>query len=314
MLRIRTALMIALFVAIADAATKSNPSTYSYRLVFVIACLAAWYVFSTSVNDLADEEIDQINLKGYHERPLANKQTTRSKLWNLGAASALATILFALPLGATATYAAFGGLILSYIYSMPPLQISHHGFVATTLLPLGYIALPCVLVLQANNAILDDSKIILFAALYISFMGRIILKDFRDVIGDRKFGKRTFIVRHGAKATCAVSGALFVVGSGIMMYRFRAMPLLAALLLPYTAIILFALRQLSLETRVKRQVSFVGLVGRLANGAALLAISGLYYELERTPNTILYSALFVGVALFGLSAAYALYAPLLAKK
>ena len=37
----------------------------------------------------------------------------------------------------------------------------------------------------------------LLAGLYVGFIGRILLKDFRDVRGDALFGKRTFLVRHG---------------------------------------------------------------------------------------------------------------------
>lgn len=50
-------------------------------------------------------------------------------------------------------------------------------------------------------------------ALYLGFIGRILLKDFRDVRGDALFGKRTFLVRHGRRATCAVSAGCLVTGN-----------------------------------------------------------------------------------------------------
>jgi hypothetical protein len=41
--------------------------------------------------------------------------------------------------------------------------------------------------------------------LYVGFIGRIMLKDFPDVRGDALFGERTFLVRHGWRATCATT-------------------------------------------------------------------------------------------------------------
>lgn len=42
------------------------------------------------------------------------------------------------------------------------------------------------------------TDLLLLAGLYAGFIGRIVLKDFRDVRGDALFGKRTFLVRHVA--------------------------------------------------------------------------------------------------------------------
>jgi 4-hydroxybenzoate polyprenyltransferase len=58
---------------------------------------------------------------------------------------------------------------------------------------------------------------LILIALYISFIGRIILKDFRDVKGDAKFGKRTFILRHGRGATCLASALGLTIGSTILL-------------------------------------------------------------------------------------------------
>ena len=59
----------------------------------------------------------------------------------------------------------------------------------------------------------ESPDLALLAALYVGFVGRIVLKDFRDVVGDRLFGKRTFLVRHGRRTTCVLSAACWVGGT-----------------------------------------------------------------------------------------------------
>jgi 4-hydroxybenzoate polyprenyltransferase len=53
--------------------------------------------------------------------------------------------------------------------------------------------------------------------LYVGFIGRILLKDFRDVVGDAMFGKRTFLVRHGRRATCALSVGCWTLGTALLV-------------------------------------------------------------------------------------------------
>lgn len=310
MLRFRTALLIALFVAIADAGTKTNPTHYSSRLLLVLITLAAWYILGTSINDLADEAIDQVNLKGNANRPLINGQASRRSLWLLAGGACLIAMGLAYSLGITSLLITIGAICLSYVYSMPPIQISHRGIVAPLVLPLGYVAYPFLLTLIANKASFNSSRFWLLTGLYISFIARIILKDFRDVKGDAKFGKRTFIVRHGPVATCIVSSICWIIGTSILAVRFWSWPLLAILLLPFAAAILYCLRWLSQERRLKQQVQLVGLIGRLGNGAALLVLTALYYELEPTKKTI-YRILLIGIALLGVSSAYSLYQTLI---
>ena len=59
------------------------------------------------------------------------------------------------------------------------------------------------------------------AGLFMLFMGRLFLKDFRDEKGDRATGKRTFLVRHGSKATLIISGGLMAIGVAAMLFASR---------------------------------------------------------------------------------------------
>jgi 4-hydroxybenzoate polyprenyltransferase len=309
MLRLRTALLILLFVAIADAASKNSTSSYSPNLLLAVLTLAAWYIFGTSINDLADEAIDKINLQGNPNRPLINQKTTRSHLWLMSLFSASMVVVTSSFFGTRALAISLGALILSYIYSMPPIRLSYRGIIAPLFLPLGYVVYPFYMTFIANHARFNKGDLILLLAMYISFIGRIILKDFRDVKGDRKFGKRTFIVRHGALATCAASGTAWMIGYGLIMWRFANWTLLSLTVLPFVIGIMYCLRLLSREPKLTRQVQFVGLIGRLANGTALLILTALYYELSPDKSP-LYPVLLVGMVVFNLQTAYVLYKPL----
>ena len=60
--------------------------------------------------------------------------------------------------------------------------------------------------------------LLLLAGLYAGFVGRILLKDFRDVRGDALFGKRTFLVRHGRGATCTLSAIFMTLGVSVLPF------------------------------------------------------------------------------------------------
>ena len=86
------------------------------------------------------------------------------------------------------------------------------------LLPLGYVAVPYLLGIFAVRSTITPNDLLLLGGLYAGFIGRIVLKDFRDVRGDALFGKRTFLVRHGRRATCIFSAAFLVLGVGVLPF------------------------------------------------------------------------------------------------
>ena len=136
----------------------------------------------------------------------------------------------------------------------------------------------------------------------MSFIGIIILKDFRDVIGDAKFGKRTFLVRHGNKVTCIIAGGASTIGSMMLaVFYFRTNHLFAGLLIGVLILVLRQLQQLSLQPTIKKQLLTIGSIGKLGNGA-LLAI--LVLESNRTLH---HSKLLLDVLLVIVLAMYIYY-------
>src|SRR5205085_2049107 len=102
-------------------------------------------------------------------------------------------------------------------YSRRPLRISDRGAVASFLLPVGYVAVPFLVGFFGVGGRLRARDFVLLAGLWVTFVGRILLKDFRDVEGDAMFGKRTYLVRHGRPAPrqAVVLAALAAVYAGL---------------------------------------------------------------------------------------------------
>jgi hypothetical protein len=109
-----------------------------------------------------------------------------------------------------------GGVLLAAGYSLRPVRLADRGIVAPLALPAGYVAVPYLAGVLAVRPDVHGRDLAVLAGLYVGFVGRILLKDFRDVRGDALFGKRTFLVRHGRRATCAVSAVCWTTGVSLI--------------------------------------------------------------------------------------------------
>src|SRR3990167_8722339 len=275
MLRPRTVLMMLLFAAIGDVATKQT-SVYDYRLALIPILLGCLFIGATTVNDIADEEIDKINLASDKRRPLAVSSAQKKHLRTLNVIAFVVAMLIAAAIKPILVILVLAAMGLSYIYSMPPIKISHRGFFAPLLLPINYVLLPFLIGASLHPGGWDRQVGVLLFGLYVSFIGRIILKDFRDIKGDAMYGKRTFLVRYGSKKTCEVAGIAWVLGDLIVSSVFISTePLLVLLLQPFVVSIIYILYKLSDEKQLSRQLTLVNLVGRLGNSVALNVLTVL---------------------------------------
>src|SRR5215469_12689100 len=180
-----------------------------------VAVIAGFLLFSVACNDLADEKIDRVNLPG--ERPLAAGLLNRREFTVIGAVAGAEALAASALISWPATLVTAVGLAVSAAYSVRPVRLANRGAVASLILPACYVAVPYLLGVLAPAARIRLTDLVLLAGLYLGFVGRILLKDFRDVRGDALFGKRTFLVRHGRRPTCAVSSVAFVAGSITMV-------------------------------------------------------------------------------------------------
>lgn len=179
--------------------------------------VVSFLVFSVAVNDLADEEIDRVNLSGDARRPLVVGSGTRRDLGIMAIVSGFVALGGAAALTWPALIVIAIGLLVSACYSFGPVRIADRGAVASLVLPACDVVVPFLLGVFSVQASIGWRQCVLLGGLYLGFIGRIVLKDFRDVRGDAFFGKRTFLVRHGRGPTVAFSALFTSAGTGTLM-------------------------------------------------------------------------------------------------
>jgi 4-hydroxybenzoate polyprenyltransferase len=216
MVRPPVAAAILLFAAL-GMAQAGRPDALHPLFTVVPLIVAAWFVHATVLNDLGDEAIDRVNLGHARGRPLVSGHATRAELLALGRAAGLVALVAGWAVNWRVAAVVCVGLALNAAYSVRPLRVCDRGALASALLPAGYVALPYLVGLLAVKPAPGRRDLILLGGLYVAFMGRVVLKDFRDVRGDEMFGKRTFLLRHGATATCRFSARCWVGGSAALL-------------------------------------------------------------------------------------------------
>lgn len=209
--------LVFLFVVVAGLGVGQGGRPGDLRLMaLVLVPVVAFLVFAVAVNDLSDEAIDRVNLAGDPSRPLVTGSAYRRDLVVVAGAAAVLAIAGAAPLGGWAVLVVAGGLAFALAYSLEPLRLTTRGLLAPLALPLGFVAVPFALGALAARGRLDVADLGLLGGLYVAFVGRLVLKDLRDVRGDELFGKRTFLVRHGRRTALVVAGSCWVAGTAVL--------------------------------------------------------------------------------------------------
>lgn len=262
-------------------AQAGNPDGY-LPLTEILVVVAGFLVFSVACNDIADEAIDRVNLPGDRRRPLvaaAGGARRRSQVAATGIAGALVALGASAALGRMPLLVVASGFALSAAYSLRPLRVADRGVLAPLLLPACYVAVPFLLGVNAAGRPVTGPDAVLLAGLYLGFIGRIVLKDFRDVRGDALFGKRTFLVRHGRRATCTLSMICWGVGIAVAMaaltFPFRSGSFLVddvPLAVP-SAFALLKIRALSKSADHRRDERLISAIAILGRGTILLLLA-----------------------------------------
>jgi 4-hydroxybenzoate polyprenyltransferase len=213
--------LLALFAA-TGLAEAGHPNADA-AMVRVLVVVIGFLLFSVTCNDLADEAVDRVNLPG--RRPLVTGAVTRHEFTVIGLTAGAVALATSVTMGWRPAVVTAAGMALSAAYSLPPTRLARRGAVASLLLPACYVAVPFLLGLLAvrpdTRPSIRPGDLALLAGLYLGFIGRILLKDFRDVRGDALFGKRTFLVRHGRRWTCGLSACCWVAGTAVIMAAVR---------------------------------------------------------------------------------------------
>lgn len=258
------AVLLALFATIGAEAAGAG-GRYGLLVTAFVAVLG-YLLFSVAVNDVADQAIDQVNLAGDRRRPLITGAANRRDMIALACAGAGCALGAAAVLGVAVTATTAAGLALSAGYSLRPMRLAERGAVAALVLPGGYVVVPFLAGFFGGGGRIDAHVVVMLAGLYLAFVGRILLKDFRDVRGDALFGKRTFLVRHGRLWTCRFSAVMWAAGAALIAASAgsAAVALRAAYALAVVAAlpILHRLAHDPHPRRDERRISALAIVGR----------------------------------------------------
>ena len=268
-------LLLALFTAIgaAQAGQAENRVLLAEALLVVVGYL----LFSVVLNDLADEAIDRVNLPGDRRRPLVAGTAGRRDLAVVGVTAAVVALAASAALHWAAVVVVAAGLAVSAGYSLRPVRVADRGGAACLLLPAAYVAVPYLVGVLGARGTLTARDLLLLCGLYVGFIGRIVLKDFRDVRGDALFGKRTFLVRHGRRRTCVLSAASLVLGSATLAAVERPTPALALAWAVLLALALWLLRGLSVDRGPRRDEALIA--GIAITGRGMLVTLLAHYSM-----------------------------------
>jgi 4-hydroxybenzoate polyprenyltransferase len=274
LLRYRVAVMIVLFMLLGTAWHRGLTSIDA-PVILTILALASSYVSATSVNDISDREIDEINHPGDKGRPLVTGAARTADLWVLFLMSSLLAVALGLAAGPGAAGIMLLSVVIGALYSLPPARLSYRTFLAPLTLAMAYVGIPYWAGVVVVGESLRTTDLPLMMALYLLFAGRIILKDFRDREGDTAFGKPTFLLKYGKRTTCLASLCALCIGDALLVASLADNRWLAVLLQLYIVSIAIMLYRLyRLGGRNDEQLS-IGVGAKMGNGLLVTLLGAL---------------------------------------
>jgi len=304
MLRPPVALIFLVFAALGmvESGTILRPTG---SLLLAFAVVSSILINASTTNDIADEQIDKLNLPGSPDRPLASGLARRAHLVCLGLVSGAGALALALAVGGALIWVVLLGLAFNLAYSVRPVRIAYRGLAAPLLLPIAYVVVPFLVGLVVARHHFGTHELALLGGLYSCFIGRIVLKDFRDAHGDRLCGKRTFLIRYGSTATCAFSATCWVLGAIVLAI---AVPALAIPLALYLPAILFGLQRLSGAEGQREEQAFIWSLARIGMAIALTLLTLIQVSGEpltfQACAAVIVGLPFAGLYLNGLASAH----------
>jgi chlorophyll synthase len=273
LLRYRVAVMIVLFMLL-GAAWHRGLTSIDVPVILTILALASSYVSATSVNDISDREIDEINHPGDRGRPLVTGAARTADLWVLFGVSGVLAVSLGLAAGPAAAGIMLLSVVIGALYSLPPARLSYRTFLAPLTLAVAYVGIPYWAGVVVVGGSLRTSDLPLMTALYLLFAGRIILKDFRDREGDAAFGKPTLLLKYGKRTTCLASLCALCAGDALLVASLADSWWLAVLLQLYIVSIVIMLNRLYRVSSKDEQLS-IGVGAKMGNGLLVTLLGAL---------------------------------------
>jgi 4-hydroxybenzoate polyprenyltransferase len=274
MLRYRVAAMVWMFMFL-GAAFNGRLGNSVAELAWAALALASSYVAATTLNDVADRDIDRVNHPRDSGRPLVSGEACERDLLLLHVVASAMALTAAVPLGLAGVGLVAGSLVIGHVYSARPFVLSHRTYLAPSSLGVAYVLVPYGLGVAAVGSVPDGGDVVFCAGLFALFVTRINLKDFRDRRGDALYGRPTLLLRFGKDATCGVSLITLLVGNVFLVVALDPPLAVAAILELFVLAIAWMLRSLRTAAEGRAEQVAIGIGAKMGNGLLLTALGWL---------------------------------------
>jgi len=172
----------------------------SFSLQALLLFLAFFFGWASgaTLNDIFDRDVDKINMPF---RPILKRKLKISNVYRYTIILHLLAVFFAIYLDIKILLFVILFFIFSSFYNSPPLHLNRKGILGHIDLVFTVVAIPTyagfVFALQKFTLPFDYWLFIFGLTLFFLFI--FMLKDFKDLVGDRKKGKITPVVQLGPK-------------------------------------------------------------------------------------------------------------------
>jgi|GEM_PF-3512982 len=200
---------IELVVSIIAAAIIANGSLYFQDIqkpilvvLFGLCSLTGVIVF----NQYHDIEVDRIN-KPYRPLPAGKiKKETALKIVFL---SYLVSLIISLYLGLIYIILALINILLGVTYSQPSIGTRRNVILSTILVSIGYAILSFIMGWSIYKPLIAIPWWFV-AFLFVTDVGEVLTKDYRDIKGDKKHNRITLPVKYGRETAVVVNTLIYM--------------------------------------------------------------------------------------------------------
>lgn len=297
MLRYRVATLLLPFFLLAPA-LRGELHGFRWSYVAGVIALFASYVVATCLNDVFDLEVDRINHPAARDRPLVSGDATPLELLAIAAVVAVVALAAAFLIGWIGIAIVAVSLVLNAAYSAPPVRLCSRPLAAPPILAFAYSALPYGLGLAAAGVTPEAFDARAATCFVLLFTGRMLLKDFRDRAGDAAYGKRTFLLTYGKRATMFGVLGCIVLGNALLLTVLPSDWVLVAVIETYFAAIVFQLVRLWQAGDPESERLAIALGARMGNAVVLTLLGFVLLQTagasasERTTFVLVLAAMF----------------------
>lgn len=167
------------------------------------------------LNNIMDVEFDKINKP---KRPLPSGKIKISDAKILCVLCFLISLIFGFLVSLLSFILMLAFIVLAYVYSVPPFRLNKYFWGSSLIGGIEYSVIPCVLVWQSIGSTFSTTFFVVFYLLI--FFGPII-KDFEDVINEKKRGYKTIPILIGKKNSAVlILFAYFLINSFVGILAF----------------------------------------------------------------------------------------------